>query len=111
MKEIKAVIQPHKLARVRGALFHVPGFNGMTVFRVEGMSRPGGPGDGKPSLKQELTDYSGKVFLAMVAEDEAVDAIVQAIAEASTTGQKGDGLVWVLDVERVQRIRDTRPSP
>ena len=108
MKEIKAVIQPQKLARVRGALFHVPGFNGMTVFRVEGMSRPGGPGEGKPSIKEELTDYSGKVFLAMVAEDEAVEPIVAAIREAASTGQKGDGLVWVLEVGQVHRIRDFR---
>ena len=111
MKEIKAVVQPHKLARLRGALLGVPGFNGMTVSRVEGMSRAGGP-DGQAasprSIKDELTDYSGKILITMIAEDAAAAAIAAAIGEAASTGQKGDGLVWIVPVESVLRIRDAK---
>jgi nitrogen regulatory protein P-II 1 len=114
MKELKAVIQPHKLARLRAALFALPGFNGMTVSRVEGMSRPGGPGEppGAPrSIKEELTDYSGKILITIVAEDDAAGAIATAICDAATTGQKGDGLVWIVPVDAVFRIRDAKPAP
>jgi nitrogen regulatory protein P-II 1 len=115
MKEIKAVIQPHKLARLRAALFALPGFNGMTVSRVEGMSRPGGPGEqaasAPRSIKQELTDYSGKVLITIVAEDAVAEAIATAICDATTTGQKGDGLVWIIPVDSVFRIRDAKPGP
>jgi nitrogen regulatory protein P-II 1 len=112
MKEIKAVIQPQKLARLRAALFQLPGFNGMTISRVEGMSRPGGPGERavERSIKEELTDYSGKILITIVAEDDVAASIAAAIGETATTGQKGDGLVWILPVETVLRIRDSKPA-
>ena len=110
MKEVKAVIQPQKLARLRAALFQLPGFNGMTVSRVEGMSRPGGPGDGPRTLKDELTDYSGKTLITIIADDEAAGPIAAMICEAANTGQKGDGIVWIVPVEAVLRIRDAKPA-
>jgi nitrogen regulatory protein P-II 1 len=36
MKEIKAVIQPHRLSKVRSAFRHIKNFPGMTVSKVEG---------------------------------------------------------------------------
>ena len=112
MKEIKAVIQPQKLARLRAALFRLPGFNGMTISRVEGMSRPGGPGEALAgrSIKEELTDYSGKILVTLIAEDATASPIAAAVCEAATTGQKGDGLVWITPVESVLRIRDAKPA-
>lgn len=110
MKEIKAVIQPPKLGRLRTALLALPGFNGMTVSKVEGMSRPGGPADAPRTIRDELTDYSGKVLIQLVAEDDAAGAIAETICAFATTGQKGDGLVWVVGVERVMRIRDAKPG-
>jgi nitrogen regulatory protein P-II 1 len=110
MKEVKAVIQPHKLARLRAALLRVPGFNGMTVERVEGMSQPGGPDALQRSIKDELTDYSGKVKLTLIAENAAAEAIAATICEVAATGQKGDGLVWLVPVETVLRIRDAKPA-
>lgn len=111
MKEVKAVFQPSKLARLRSALLEVPGFNGMTVSKVEGMSRPGGPAEAPRSIKDELTDYSGKVMLTLVAEDAAAGRIAATICEVATSGQKGDGLVWVVPVEAVLRIRDAKSPP
>ena len=110
MKEIKAVIQPQKLARLRSVLLELPGFNGMTVSRVEGMSRPGGPADAPRSIRDELTDYSGKVLITLIAEDTAAEAIAAVICATATTGQKGDGLAWVVPVEGVYRIRDAKAA-
>ena len=36
MKEIKAVVQPSRLAKIRSALRNIKGFPGMTVSKVEG---------------------------------------------------------------------------
>ena len=46
---------------------------------------------------------------ALLADDAMVPAIRQAIVEACHTGQIGDGLVWVVDIEEIHRIRDGSP--
>jgi len=68
MKEIKAVIQPSRLAKIRSALRNIKGFPGMSVNKMEGC----GPHLQKPSVgvREELTDYSPKVYLYMVVPDE-----------------------------------------
>jgi nitrogen regulatory protein P-II 1 len=104
VKEIKAVVQPGKLARVREAMRQVPGFPGMTVSAVEGCSAA--DKDGPKNIRAELTDYSRKVRIEIVCDDGLVEPIATAIARAAHTGQKGDGLLWVSDVGAVRRLRD-----
>ncbi len=104
MKEIKAVIQPARLARVREAFRRLPDFPGMTVSRAEGS----GYHPDKPmpvGVKSELTDYSQKVRIEIVAPDEMVARLLVIIHEACHTGQPGDGVVWVTQVESLHRIR------
>jgi nitrogen regulatory protein P-II 1 len=105
VKEIKAVVQPARLARVREALRHVPGFPGMTVTAVEGCSAV--ETDPPPGIRAELTDYSRKTRIEVVCQDDQVDTIVAAIVGAASSGQKGDGLVWVTEVSAMRRLRDT----
>lgn len=95
MKEIKAVVRPHKLDRVNEMLRAVPGFPGMVVAKVD-RSGPGGSG----SIRQVLSDYSEKVLIQIVCEDELVDAIVDCIVNEATTGSPGLGMVWVTPIER-----------
>jgi nitrogen regulatory protein P-II 1 len=45
-------------------------------------------------------------MVCVLAESEMVDTIKDAIIEAVHTGQVGDGLVWVVDIESMHRIRD-----
>lgn len=105
MKEINAVVQPGRLARVREALRALPGFPGMTVERVEGCS-PADPRDAGAGIKGELTDYSPAVRITLLAPDELVAEIVRRIHAAAHTGHKGDGIVWVRPVEAVFRLRE-----
>jgi nitrogen regulatory protein P-II 1 len=105
MKEIKAVVQPSRLPRIREAVRAMPDFPGMTVAKAEGSGyHPDKPAP--PGIKSELTDYSPKVRLEIVAPDEQVDAIVALIRDACRTGRPGDGVVWVSEVARFHRIRD-----
>ncbi len=98
MKEIKAIIRPNKLITLRDKLMQVPGFPGMTVAKVDGCSAPSRNYPG--NLKEELIDFTPKVKIEIVAPDEVVDAIVDCITAVSQTGQIGDGLVWVADIDR-----------
>lgn len=104
MKEIKAVIPPQRLAKIRSALRNIKGFPGMTVSKVDGcghhVSRP------TQGIREELTDYSPKVRVEMVCPDELVEGVLQVLVEVGHTGQVGDGIVWVTSVERMVRLSE-----
>jgi nitrogen regulatory protein P-II 1 len=104
MKEIKAIIPPQRLPKIRSALRNIKGFPGMTVTKVEGC----GHHVAKPThgIREELTDYSPKVRIDMVAPDELVEGILQILVEVGQTGQVGDGIVWVTPVERMIRLSE-----
>lgn len=109
MKEIKAVIRPNKLAALRDALVALPGFPGMTVARVEGCSAPSRHIT-RHKIKDELTDYTPKVRIEIVAPDDVAEAIFRRITEVAQTGHYGDGLVWISDVEKAAFIFKTTPG-
>ncbi|MDE2583800.1 MAG: P-II family nitrogen regulator [Betaproteobacteria bacterium] len=109
MKEIKAVVRPNKLPALREALRDLPGFPGMTVSKAEGFSAPARHGS-PASIKEELTDYTPKVRIEIVADDPVADLIVERIIAVSQTGQIGDGLVWVTPVDRAAFIFKSMPG-
>jgi nitrogen regulatory protein P-II 1 len=108
MKEIKAIIRPAKLSLLRDKLMSVPGFPGMTVAKVEGCSAPARNFPG--SLKEELVDFTPKVKIEIIAPEEVVEAIVDCITQVSQTGQIGDGLVWVSEVDRAWFLYKSVPG-
>ncbi|HQR51863.1 MAG TPA: P-II family nitrogen regulator [Burkholderiales bacterium] len=108
MKEIKAVVQPSRVPKIRRAFRHVKDFPGMTVIRVEGCSRS--TDAERKSIREELTEFSPKVRIEIVAPDEMVEGILQVLVEVSSTGQRGDGIVWITDAERMIRIADHASS-
>lgn len=104
MKEIKAIVQPNRIEKIRSALRHLPQFPGMTVIKVQGCT---GNEKFKPKVNDpfdELNDFTQKVMLITIAEETMVDLIVQTIVDAASTGQQGDGLIWVTDASHVIRI-------
>ncbi|MBL8428823.1 MAG: P-II family nitrogen regulator [Dechloromonas sp.] len=111
MKEIKAVIRPNKLAALRDALVSLPDFPGMTVTKVEGCSAPSRHVPARAKIIDELTDYSPKVRIEIVAPDEIADVIFRCITDVSQTGHYGDGLVWIVDVQQAAFIFKTMPGP
>ena len=106
MKEIKAVIRPNKLAALRNALVALPDFPGMTVLKGEGCSAPGRHIHGN-SIKDELTDYTPKVRIEIIADDAVAEIIFQRIKDVAKTGDYGDGLVWMTEVEKAAFIFKT----
>ena len=111
MKEIKAIIRPNKLPSLRDALVTLPGFPGMTVTKVEGCSAPSRHVPAKVRIKDELTDYTPKVRVEIVAPDDVAEAIFQRITDVAQTGHYGDGLVWIVDIEKAAFIFKTTPGP
>ncbi len=105
MKEIKAVIQPSKLSRVRDALRKQPGFPGMTITAAEGCSDVEEQKLPKRDT-EDLVEFSRKVRIEIVSPDEYVDEMVRVIRELCYTGQRGDGIIWVTPVDAFNRLRE-----
>ena len=104
MKEIRAICRPDRLHELRRALRAIPGFPGLTVLEAKGFSAPALIDN--PTLKEALTDFTGKVMLCTLVADDMVNSITDVIMREGRTGQIGDGLIWVLPVESAHRIRD-----
>ena len=107
MKEIRAIVRPNRLDRLRETLRNIPNFPGVTVFKAEGFTAPAAVA--KRTVKEELTDFTPKLMVCVLADDAMVDTIRQAIISSCSTGQIGDGIVWTVDIDTPTRIRDGTP--
>ncbi|MDO8347126.1 MAG: P-II family nitrogen regulator [Rugosibacter sp.] len=103
MKEIKAIVRPSKLHKIRDAFRQLPGFPGMNVSHVEGCSAHAGA-EQHDTLKEELTDFTKKLRIEIVAPDEMLADILSIIQRVAHTGQAGDGVLWVTEVQEFRRL-------
>jgi nitrogen regulatory protein P-II 1 len=103
MKRVEAVIRPHKLGDVKDALHHI-GIQGLTVYEVKGFGRQKGHTELYRGAEYTI-DFLPKAKVEVVVEDQAVDAVVEAICRAAQSGKVGDGKVFVSAIENVIRIR------
>ncbi len=103
MKKIEAVIKPFKLEDVKEALTEI-GITGMTVTEVKGYGRQQGHSELYRGAEY-VVDFLPKIKIELVVSEENVDACIEAITNAARTGKIGDGKIFVIDVEKVVRIR------
>jgi nitrogen regulatory protein P-II 1 len=103
MKLITAVIKPFKLEEVKDALDAI-GVQGMTVTEARGFGRQKGHTEVYRGAEYQV-DFTPKVRLEVVADDDHAEEIVKAIVSGAHTDSIGDGKVWVVPVEQVVRIR------
>ena len=103
MKLITAIIKPFKLDDVKDALRSV-GVVGITVTEVRGFGRQGGHTETYRGAEYKI-DFVPKAKLEILAADDQVDDIVNAITTSASTGKIGDGKLWVTDVGMAVRIR------
>lgn len=104
MKQITAIIRPHRLDAVEAALHALPHLPGFTVFPAFG--HPRGHGHEHSFANDEWKPDSHRQ-LTLIAFCAATDApgIVEAIVRAAKTGNPGDGIVGVTELIDVVRIR------
>jgi nitrogen regulatory protein P-II 1 len=102
-KKIEAIIREEALDAVKDAL-HAIGIVGMNILEVRGHGRQGGI-----ELSWRGTSYRmdllPKIQLNIVLSDHNVDRTIEAIVAAARTGKEGDGIIFVLPVDDVVRIR------
>ncbi|MPZ17493.1 MAG: DUF3240 domain-containing protein [Luteitalea sp.] len=103
MKLITAIIKPHMLDDVRDAL-HGVGVEGLTVTEVKGFGRQKGHTEIYRGAEYSVA-FVPKTKVEIVAADERVEQIVDAITTAARTGTIGDGKIFICNVEQAVRIR------
>jgi len=103
MKMIVAIIQPYRVDAVREALTEM-GVEGLTVSEVRGYGRQRGQKEIYRGAEYSVS-YVPKLKLEIAVTAEKADDVVEAIVRAARTGKIGDGKIFVLPLEAVQRIR------
>ena len=103
MKKIEAYIKPHKLSDVTMALQKVEGLRGMSVLAARGFGCR--EGADKQCLKiDDLMDFSEHTKIEIFCNDALVDMLVSVIDRTAKTGLRGDGKIYVSDVEKAFKI-------
>ena len=103
MKKIESIIRPFKLEDVKIALVN-SGIVGMTVSEVRGFGRQKGQVE-RYRGSEFTVEFLQKLKVEVVVEDEKVNSVIDAIAEAAKTGEIGDGKIFITSVDSVVRIR------
>ncbi len=103
MKLVTAVIKPFKLDDARDALSEV-GVQGLTVTEVKGFGRQKGHTELYRGAEY-VVDFLPKSKLEVAVGDDQVEAVIEAISKATSTGKIGDGKIFVQDLNEVVRIR------
>ena len=103
MKLVVAIVRPEKANDVLEALFHSD-VQGLTISRAQGH---GGETEKVETyrgttVKVELQE---KVRFEIGVSYHFVEPTVRAVLDAASTGEVGDGKIFVLPVEKIYRIR------
>ena len=103
MKQIIAYIRPAVLERVTEALRSLGGLTGMSVMEIKGFGQ--GKGFGRRSVHDEdITYFRDNVRVELMAADAVAGQVVKTIREQAWTGERGEGKIYVLNVEEAVRI-------
>jgi nitrogen regulatory protein P-II 1 len=103
LKKIEAIIREDKLNDVKEALREI-GIVGLNVFEIRGHGRQGGITLVGRSGSYQV-DMLIKIQLNIILSEDNLDETIETILDAASTGETGDGLIFVFPVEEAIRIR------
>lgn len=103
MKRIAAVVRPEKLEPLKEALFQAK-ISGMTIYQVHGCGNQHG---WKEYFRgsEVFLNMIPKVKFEIIVEDSRVDEIVDVIVDVASTGEVGDGKIFISSIDSVVRVR------
>ncbi|MFY9150887.1 MAG: P-II family nitrogen regulator [Prolixibacteraceae bacterium] len=102
MKEIKAFVKPFKVNDICHHLIEA-GFPNLTVLMAEGT---GNLENADPSVSTQFSITDSKVAkIEIVCNKNDVDKIVAIISEQGRTGNPGDGIIYVSNVNNAIKVK------
>ena len=93
MKRIESVVQSEMSRKVVKAIRDT-GVGGVTLIESLGQ----GAGD-RPEIGGKQIEFNSTDVVVTVVNDSEVDSVVSAIIDTAHTGQKGDGKIFITNVE------------
>ena len=109
MKKIEATIQVNRIKTISDAITGVVG--GFTI--LEGNGR----GSGKRQVVRSgrgtgtvVSDYNKVSVISTIVKDSEVEKIAEVILNAAFTGENGDGIIAVSNIESVLNITTKKKS-
>lgn len=103
MKRITAIIHSHKLDDIKSSVI-TAGVIGMTISEIKAYGHKKGSTTRYRGTEYRV-DFTTKIKIEVIVEDEMADLVVQQISLAGRTGEIGDGKIFVASVEQIVRIR------
>ena len=110
MKMIVAYVKQHRLSEVILALQEIEGISGASIGEVQGFGR-GRARDAPDRMQRDLMSYVPRIRVEVASDDAFVPQVVQAIENAAHTGLRGDGKIYVLNIEEAVRISTHEREP
>lgn len=103
MKKIEAIIRVEKLEKVAERLRAI-GVEGMTISQAIGWSR-----ERAMELQFRGTRYEVELLpkfkFEVIVSDEEAEQVVQTILESARTGEPGDGIIFIQNLDEIISIR------
>jgi nitrogen regulatory protein P-II 1 len=103
MIKVEAIIRPDKLDEVKAALDEL-GVKGMTVIHVMGAGKQRGRTQYYRG-QEYVVNLLDKIKIETVVLDSMAEPVVEAIRKFASTGEIGDGKIFLTRVDDAIRIR------
>lgn len=103
MTKIECILRPERFEEVNEALEEI-GVVGITVTEVRGRGRQRGYVERYRGMEYQVR-LLPKMKLECVVPDEQVETVVEALLDHASTGEVGDGKIFLIPVGEAIRIR------
>jgi len=108
MKKIEAIIRKSKYSQVKNAL-HAVGVNFFSYWDVTGKGNEK-EGHVYRGVAYSTSDIQRR-YLSIVVNDDFEEITIKTLLESATTGEVGDGKIFVSDINESYRIRTGEKGP
>ncbi len=104
MKQVIAYIKPHKLEAVMLALHSIDDLTGISVLEIRGCGHSRKSTPDYNIFDQDNLCLVSRLKLEIACHEHLVDEVIATIQKCAHTGLKGDGKIYLLELEDAVRI-------